>query len=86
MATLSVIVASLTKLVGQLPVGSDIQQAALKAASSLSKHVPAGSTSPGVENNAMMKLQREHMQQRPMAQQAAGAAQQTPQAAPAAAA
>ncbi len=89
LATLSVITSALLKLVGQFPPGSDAGQAVLKAASSLSKYVPPGSTSPGVKNNAMENMMREHQQQSPMAamQAARGGAQPAPaQAQPPAAA
>lgn len=67
LATLNVIVNALLKLAPQFGASSDVGQAVLKSVQTLSKHVPPGSTSAGVENNAMMKMQREQAQQQPMA-------------------
>lgn len=67
LATLNVIVNALLKLAPQFGASSDIGRSVLKAVNDLSKHVPPGSTSPGVENKAMMNMQREQQQQQPMA-------------------
>lgn len=71
LAGLSVVVNALLKLAPQFGASTDVGQAVLKAVTTLAKHVPPGSTSPGVENNAMMKMQREHVQNQPMAAMAA---------------
>lgn len=86
MASLSIIVNALLKLAPELGVGTDIGRDALTAAQKLAKYVPPGSTSQGLENNAMMRMQREHMQQAPnaaiaAARQQAGAATTPPAAA-----
>lgn len=84
LAGLSVIVNGLLKLAPQFGAGTDVGQAVLKAVTALSKHVPPGSTSPGVEDNAMMRMQREQQQQKPMAAMMAarGGQQQQPQPQP----
>ncbi len=86
---LSVVLQALLKLASQFGPGSDVGKAVIKASNDLAKHVPAGSTSPGVQNNAMMEMQRSQQAQQPMAAMmaargAGGAAQQQPGAAMAA--
>ena len=39
---------------------------ALKAVTALSKHIPPGSTSPGIENNSFQQLQQQQRQDAPM--------------------
>lgn len=76
LATLSVVVNALLKLAPQLGASSDVGQAVLDSIKKLGKYVPPGSTSPGVQNNAMMQMQREHQQSQPMAAMAAARGQQ----------
>lgn len=79
LATLNVIVNALLKLAPQFGASSDVGRSVLKAVNDLSKHVPPGSTSSGVENNAMAKMMREHQQEQPMAQLMAAHGAQQPQ-------
>ncbi len=69
---MNVLANALLKLATEMGASSDPGKDALKAAQLLLKHVPPGSTSPGVGNNAMMKLMRDQSAQKPMAQMAAG--------------
>ena len=48
-----------------LGVGSEIGRDLLKALSTLSKHVPAGAVSPGIENQAMQRLATNARQMQP---------------------
>lgn len=67
LAKLSVIANALIKLVPEIGASSDMGKDVLKAAQSLLKHVPPGTVSPGIENSAMMNMQRAQAQQQPMA-------------------
>ncbi len=88
LATLNVVVNALLKLAPEFGASSDVGQAVLDAVKKLSKYVPPGSTSPGVQNNAMQAMMRQHQQQQPMAAMQAARGQgggQPPPAQPAAA-
>jgi len=70
-------------------VGAETEpgQAIMKAIQSLSKHVPAGSTSPGVENSALQQAMIQAKQEQPMIStlRSLGQGQPQPGAAPRAA-
>lgn len=87
MARLALIVKQLESLIPLVGVGTEMGRDALKALSSLSKHVPPGSVSPGLQHS---ELQRASMQNRQnaqmMMQRNAQAAQGAPPQPPAAAA
>ena len=61
-------VEALKRALSLLDVASEPGQAVMKALSSLSKHVPPGSTAPGIENNAFAQLMNERKQQAPLIQ------------------
>jgi hypothetical protein len=90
LAKLSVIVNALLTLAPDVGASSDIGRDILDAVKKLSKYVPPGSTSQGVENNAMMSMMRNQQQQQPvqamMAARGAGAGAQPAAASPPAAA
>ena len=83
LAALSVIANALLKVAQDLGASSDAGRDCLKSASTLLKHVPPGSQSSGVQNNAMQKMMREQQAQQPMAammQARGGAGAPPPQA------
>lgn len=94
LARLSMIVRMLEEALPMLGSTSEIGQSVLKSISSLSKSIPPGSLSAGVEDTAMQKVMMAHRQQAPliaalrasMARQNQPPQDQSPQAAPAAAA
>ena len=61
-------VEALKRALSMLDVASEPGQAVMKALSSLSKHVPPGSTAPGIENNAFAQLMNERKQNNPLIQ------------------
>jgi len=68
-----------------LGAGTEPGQAVMKALSSLSKHVPPGSTSPGVENSALQQAMMQQKAEQPMLQllrSQGGGGGQPPQPAP----
>ncbi|MDE2021138.1 MAG: hypothetical protein KGJ13_12450 [Patescibacteria group bacterium] len=89
MAKLSLIIRQMELIVPLLGAGTEAGRDVLKALTSLSKHVPPGAVSPGVEQSAMNQVQMKMKQQTPqLAQMRAAIAQQKPEgtAPPAAAA
>lgn len=74
-ARLSIAVKVLEETVPLLGVGSDAGKDALKALNTLSKHVPPGSVSPGIEANSAAQLMQRQRQMAPQiaALRAAGA-------------
>ena len=65
MAKLGLIVRLLESLVPSLGAGTEAGKDVLKALTSLSKHVPPGAVSPGVEQTSLMKLMVDQKQQQP---------------------
>ena len=65
MAKLGLIVRLLESVVPQLGVASEDGKDVLKALTSLSKHVPPGAVSPGVEQTALQKMMINQKQQTP---------------------
>ena len=92
MAKLGLIVRLLEQIVPLLGAGTEAGKDVLKSLTTLSKHVPPGAVSPGVENSAMQQTALQMKQQTPqiaalramLAQKAAGGA--PPSTSPAAAA
>lgn len=92
MAKLGLIVRLLEQIVPLLGAGTEAGKDVLKSLTTLSKHVPPGAVSPGVESSALQKLQMMQKQQTPqiaamraaMAQKAGGGGE-APPAPPAAA-
>ena len=68
MAQLTHAIRILEKSLPMLGVETEIGQAVMKALQSLSKHVPAGSGSPGVEQSGLAKMMGEQRQEQPMLQ------------------
>jgi len=82
MAKLGLIVRQLEQIVPLLGAGTEAGKDVLKALTSLSKHVPPGAVSPGVENSALQGLMLKQRQQTPqIAQMRAALAQQKPEGA-----
>ena len=54
------------KALPMLGIGSDEGKSVMKALTSLSKLVPPGSTSPGVENSALQQMMLQARQEQPM--------------------
>ncbi len=65
MAKLGMVIKMLESIVPQLGAGTEAGRDVLKALTSLSKHVPPGAVSPGIEQTAMMKMMQEQRQQQP---------------------
>lgn len=65
LAKLAVAVHLLESLLPEIGAGSEAGQAVLKALNSLSKHIPDGSISPGVEQSSMQNLILKARQQAP---------------------
>lgn len=65
LAKLGLVVRLLESLVQPLGAGTEAGKDVLKALTSLSKHVPPGAVSPGVEQTSLMKLQQDQRQQQP---------------------
>lgn len=65
MAKLGLVIRMLESIVPQLGAGTEAGKDVLKALTSLSKHVPPGANSPGVEQTAMMKMMQDQRQQQP---------------------
>lgn len=65
LAKLGLIVRLLESLIPALGSGTEAGKDVLKALTSLSKHVPPGAVSPGVENSSLMKLMQDQRQQQP---------------------
>ena len=80
MAKLGLIVRLLESIVPSLGAGTEAGKDVLKALTSLSKHVPPGAVSPGVEQSSVMKLMQDQRQQTPQiaAMRAAMSGQQNP--------
>lgn len=65
MAKLGMIVRQLEQIVPLLGAGTEAGRDVLKSLTSLSKHVPPGAVSPGVEQSAMQKTMMQMKQQTP---------------------
>ena len=65
MARLGMVVRLLESIVPQLGAGTEAGKDVLKALTSLSKHIPPGAVSPGVEQTSLMKLMQDQRQQQP---------------------
>ena len=65
LAKLGQVVRILESLVPQLGAGTEAGKDVLKALTSLSKHVPPGAVSPGIEQTALKKMMMEQQQQGP---------------------
>ena len=65
MAKLGLVIRMLESIVPQLGAGTEAGKDVLKALTSLSKHVPPGAVSPGVEQTSLMKLMTDQRQQQP---------------------
>ena len=79
LAKLGLIVRLLESLIPALGSGTEAGKDVLKALTSLSKHVPPGAVSPGIENSALMNLSQQQRQQQPqIAAMRAAMAQQNP--------
>lgn len=65
MAKLGMIVRQLEQIVPLLGAGTEAGRDVLKSLTNLSKHVPPGAVSPGVENSAMQKTMMQMKQQTP---------------------
>lgn len=65
LAKLGLVVRLLESLVPSLGAGTEPGKDVLKALTSLSKHVPPGAVSPGVEQTSLMKLMMDQRQQAP---------------------
>lgn len=78
LARLSLIVKQLENLIPMVGVGTEMGRDALKALSSLSKHVPPGSVSPGLQHTESQKLQMQNRQNAALIAQRNAAAQQAP--------
>ena len=61
-AAVKVLLRALQSLGPETDPGKDV----LKAVTALSKHIPPGSTSPGIENNSFAQLQAQQRQEAPM--------------------
>ena len=68
MAQVSWAVRILEKALPLLGAGSDSGRDVLKALQSLTKHVPPGSTMPGVENSTLQQMMMQGKQEQPMNQ------------------
>ena len=64
-AKLGLVVRLLESLVSPLGASTEAGKDVLKALTSLSKHVPPGAVSPGVEQTSLMKLMVDQKQQQP---------------------
>lgn len=51
-----------------IPVGTELHKAVLKAVTDLAKHASAGDASPGIQKTAMHGMQQSEQQQAPWAQ------------------
>ena len=58
----------LEKALPMLGVGTEQGKDVMKALTTLSKHIPAGSTSPGVESSALSQLLGQQRQDQPLLQ------------------
>lgn len=65
MATLGTIIRLMEKVVPMLGVGTEAGKDVLKALSSLSKHLPPGAVSPGVEQSQLQSMLMKMRQQTP---------------------
>lgn len=59
----------LLQVMHTLEIGSDMAKDVMKAFDLISKHVPPGSGSPGVEQSAMQKMMMEQKAEQPLLQQ-----------------
>jgi hypothetical protein len=80
MAKLGLVVKQLETIVPLLGAGTEAGKDVLKALTSLSKHVPPGAVSPGVEQSALQNMMMKQRQQMPQiaAMRQAIAAQKPP--------
>lgn len=69
MAKLGLVIRQLETIVPLLGAGTEAGRDVLKALTSLSKHVPPGAVSPGVEQSAMQQMQMKMKQQTPQIEQ-----------------
>ena len=69
MAKLGLVIRQLETIVPLLGAGTEAGRDVLKALTSLSKHVPPGAVSPGVEKSAMDQMQLKMKQQTPQLEQ-----------------
>ena len=65
LAKLGLVVRMLESLVPSLGAGTEAGKDVLKALTSLSKHVPPGAVSPGIEQTSLMKMMQDQRQQQP---------------------
>lgn len=82
MARLGLIIRQMELVVPLLGAGTEAGRDVLKALTSLSKHVPPGAVSPGVEQSAMNQVQMKMKQQTPQLAQMRAALEQQQQQAP----
>lgn len=68
LALVSTAVRILERALPQLGAGSDPGKDVMKALQNLTKHVPPGATSPGVENSAMQQMMLAGKQEQPQQQ------------------
>lgn len=80
MAKLGLAIRLLESIVPQLGAGTEAGRDVLKALTSLSKHLPPGAVSPGVEKTSLMNMMQSQRQQQPQiaAMRAAMAGGQSP--------
>ena len=69
MAKLGLVIRQLETIVPLLGAGTEAGRDVLKALTNLSKHVPPGAVSPGVEKSAMDQMQLKMKQQTPQLEQ-----------------
>ena len=82
MAQLTWVIRILEKALPMVGVETELGKDVMKALTTLSKHLPAGSGSPGVEQQAMQKMMMEQKQEQPMLQLLRSQGQGQPGAAP----
>lgn len=68
MAQLTQAIRIMEKALPMVGVETEMGKDVMKALTQLSKHIPAGSGSPGVENQALQKMMMEQKQEQPMQQ------------------